>query len=391
MLLLDQAPVDIPGLRIAAATTPSRKVDGDFYAFHRHDHQHLDVIIADVMGKGIPAALLGAATRSQLLEALCHLLALPHEGRLPAPHEIVTLAQSRMAQHLLDLESFVTLGYLRFDLGCNRIEFVDCGHTGLIRRSVAAESSEMIHGANLPLGFRVGEIYKQLSVPFEVGDLFLLFSDGVTETRNPDGELFGEGRLLECVERNRTLEPTELIQAIRGATSDFSRSETHADDWTCVAVKVVDRPEQLARAELDIRSNLGELRRARELIRTVCRGLTPPPLDDEGIAQLELAVTEACSNVMKHAYRGEERQAIHLEVEVDAQNVSVLVHHLGPPFDPSTVPLPAFDGSQVSGFGVYLIAQSVDSVRYSQDERGRNCIALVKHRRDTTRTATPVK
>ncbi len=54
------------------------------------------------------------------------------------------------------------------------------------------------------------------------------------------------------------------------------------------------------------------------------------------------------------------------------------LHHLGPSFDPSEVPLPAFDGSRESGFGIYLIAKSVDEVRYYRDERGRNCIALTK-------------
>ena len=62
-------------------------------------------------------------------------------------------------------------------------------------------------------------------------------------------------------------------------------------------------------------------------------------------------------------------------------SVSIRLHHLGDPFDPSTVPPPALDGSQESGFGIYLITQSVDEVRYYRDERGRNCIALVKVRR----------
>jgi serine phosphatase RsbU (regulator of sigma subunit) len=64
-LLLDQPPVDVPGLRVAALTVPSQRIDGDFYIFLRHSDDSLDVIVGDVMGKGIPAALLGAATKSR--------------------------------------------------------------------------------------------------------------------------------------------------------------------------------------------------------------------------------------------------------------------------------------------------------------------------------------
>ncbi len=80
MLLLDEPPRDIPGLRVAALNIPSQRIAGDFYDFFTHQDESLDVIVADVMGKGIPAALLGAATKSHFTEALCHLMALSPAG-----------------------------------------------------------------------------------------------------------------------------------------------------------------------------------------------------------------------------------------------------------------------------------------------------------------------
>ena len=114
-LLLDRPPLDVPGLRVAALTIPSQQIDGDFYDFYRHENQRLDVIVADVMGKGIPAALLGAATKSHFIEALCHLMGASRDEALPQPKDIVTVAHAEMVQHLIDLESFVTLCYVRFD------------------------------------------------------------------------------------------------------------------------------------------------------------------------------------------------------------------------------------------------------------------------------------
>ena len=301
-------------------------------------------------------------------------------GNLPQPKEIVTLAHADMVHHLIELESFVTLCYARLDLNRCSLDLVDCGHTGIIHWRARTGLCEMLHGDNLPLGIRGGEIYDQISVPFEPADVLLFYSDGITEARNSARELFGVERLAECVRINRDLEPEALVEVIRKAVFTFSASDRLADDLTCVAIKVGERQLPLARAEIEIRSALTDLSRAREFVRTFCHHLPGSPLDEDSIAELELAVNEAASNIMKHAYHGRADQWIHLEAEAFPGQVLIRLHHLGDPFDPSAVPPPAFDGSRESGFGIYLITQSVDDVRYYRDERGRNCIALIKVR-----------
>jgi PAS domain S-box-containing protein len=380
MLLLDEPPRDIPGLRVAALTVPSQRIAGDFYHFFTHQDESLDVIVADVMGKGIPAALLGAATKSHFTEALCHLMALSPTGVLPAPREVVTLAHAGMGRHLIELESFVTLCYARVDLTHSRLDLVDCGHTGVIHARGRTDLCEMVHGDNLPLGIREGEIYDQVALPFEVGDVFLFYSDGITEAANVAGELFGPERLMTCVRTNSRLAPDALVGAIRESVLAFAGSAAPSDDLTCVAIAVGERQRPLARAELEIRSDLTELSRVRDFVRTFCRTLPGAPLADDSMAGLELAVDEAASNVMKHAYRGRSDQWIRLEAEAFPDRVSIRLHHLGESFDPARVRPPSFDASRESGFGVYLISRSVDDVRYYRDERGGNCIALVKLR-----------
>ena len=165
--------------------------------------------------------------------------------------------------------------------------------------------------------------------------------------------------------------------AIRKATLAFSGSSRLTDDLTCVVIKIEEPQHALARAELEIGSDLKELRRAREFVRLFCRDLAEP-LDEDSVARLELAVNEAASNIMKHAYQGRTDQLIYIDAVAFPTQVSVRLHHLGDPFDPSTISPPVLDGSQESGFGIYLITQSVDEVRYYRDERGRNCVALVK-------------
>jgi phosphoserine phosphatase RsbU/P len=380
-LLLDQPPRDLPGVHVAALTIPSQRIDGDFYDFFKHRDKCLDVIVGDVMGKGIPAALMGAATKSHFLQALSRLIALAPPGTLPEPKDIVTLAHSEVARQLIDLESFVTVCYARFDLEDRWVDFVDCGHTTTIHFRAHTGTCAMLQGENLPLGVSEREIYEQIRVPFDPGDVFLFYSDGLTETRNSAGELFGVERLAECVRTHGHLEPDALIDQIRQAAVAFSHSETFGDDLTCVAVRIEKREWPLSRAAIEMSSDLTELARARAFVRDVCATLPDPALDDESVSQLELAITEAASNVMMHAYRGRTDQQIQLDAEVFADRVVLRLHHLGESFDPEAVKPPAFDGSQEGGFGMYIIAQSVDEVRYDRDERGRNRISLVKNRR----------
>jgi len=143
-------------------------------------------------------------------------------------------------------------------------------------------------------------------------------------------------------------------------------------------VKVGEAPRSLARAELEIRSDLADLRTAREFVHDFCRMVPEGLLTRDDVTQLELAVNEAASNIMKHAYHGRADQRIQLDADAFPSRVSIRLHHLGDSFDPAAVSPPALDGSRESGFGLYLITKNVDDVRYSRDERGRNCITLVK-------------
>jgi PAS domain S-box-containing protein len=380
MLLLTQPPTDVPGVQIAALTIPSQRVDGDFYDFFKHDDQTLDVIVADVMGKGVPAALLAAATKSNFLEALCHLIAVSRGDRMPEPKEIVTLAHADMVRQLIDLESFVTLSYVRLDLARGRLELVDCGHTGMLALRENSAVCEIVHGDNLPLGIREGEIFDQIQMTFASGDLFLFFSDGLTELRDLHGESYGADRLADSVRRHRMLEPRSLVDAIRAEALAFAQSDRLNDDLTCVAVKIIDAERPLAHAELDIQSDLAHLGRARAFVREVCRLAPDEILGDREIAGLELAVNEAASNIMKHAYHGRRDQRIQLDGDAYRDRVVIRLHHLGDPFELDTAPPPALDGSRESGFGIYLMTNSVSDVRYSRDDRGKHCIALVMNR-----------
>jgi serine phosphatase RsbU (regulator of sigma subunit)/anti-sigma regulatory factor (Ser/Thr protein kinase) len=379
-LLLDQPP-DVPGLEIAALTIPSQRIDGDFYIFLTHPDRSLDVVVGDVMGKGIPAALLGAATKSEFLKALGYLLAVSRCGRLPQPKDIVMLAHAEIVRQLIHLESFVTLCYARLDPDQRSLSVVDCGHTGIVHWHAATGQCDILHGDSLPLGIREGEIFDQISAPFDPHDVLLFFSDGILEARNAAGELFGVKRLIAHVAANAGLQPALLADSIHQAVATFAGMARLTDDLTCVAVRVGEQPEAQAREGIEFLSDLRELRQVRRFVRRFCEALDNPAPGEDLVDALELAASEAASNIMRHAYHGRADQCIHLEAEARPDTVTVRFRHLGAGFDPAELAPAVLDGTRESGFGTYIIARSVDQVRYYHDERGRNCVSLTKHRK----------
>jgi len=128
-------------------------------------------------------------------------------------------------------------------------------------------------------------------------------------------------------------------------------------------------------------SELRQMAAVRTLVRDLCGRAWGAGVDEEALAQLELAVDEAASNVILHAYDGKPDVPFEVEVAADRDGVSVTLYHRGQPFDPGAVRAPSFDGSRESGFGLYIIRQAVDELNFFQDERGRHGMRMVKNRK----------
>ncbi len=374
VLLHGQVPKAFPRIQVAALSIPSRMIDGDFYDFIMPHEECLDVICGDVMGKGIPAALVGAATKSAFLRALNQLLSTNGQRRLPEPAEIVSRAHDEVVNQLITLESFVTLCYARFDLDAQQVRIVDCGHTATVQYRRRTDSCSLLKGVNLPIGFSEDEIYEQRSYPLEPGDLYFFYSDGLTEASDDEGEAFGEARLTSLLREHHALGPEALIAEIHRTLIEFAGREALGDDLTYVAVRVL--PAAVPHT-LEILSDPRNLGQCREFLREACRALAPNA-SEEVVCDLELAFNEAVANVMEHAYEEREDQPIHLEARAEKARIAFRISHQGRTFDPAAAPPPAFDGSKDGGFGLFIMAHLVDDVVYGSDAQGRHTITLIK-------------
>lgn len=230
---------DLPAVAVAAETKPSLGVDGDFYDFITHGPHVFDVLFGDVMGKGLPAALVAAGAKSFFMRSLARLLSALPAGQLPEPDEIVQRAHGYMTGRLATLDSFVSLHYARFDLAACTMRLVNCGHTPVLHFQAGRAGCTQVTVGNMPLGIHDRPIFAQITVPFAVGDVFVFYSDGVTEARNPQGGFYGADRLARLVVENQALPPRELLARLRADLETFTATNVWRDDVSCVVIKIL--------------------------------------------------------------------------------------------------------------------------------------------------------
>lgn len=237
MSLLPQGPLLMPGLALTAHCEPAREVGGDYYDFLPLDDQRLGVLIADVSGKGTSAALYMAELKGLILS-----LSEQHAS----PRELLIAANRIISQHL-DTRSFITMTYAVVDLRARTLTYARAGHCPLIYLPgphAAVRDVRILVPDGMVLGLKLdkGEMFARLlheeTLPLGPGDLFVLFTDGISEAMNPFDECFGEARLGELVREHGHLPFEELRERIIREIRAFVGSASQHDDMTMLLLKV---------------------------------------------------------------------------------------------------------------------------------------------------------
>ena len=382
LFLFGECPRKLDGGQVSALTIPCSLAAGDFYDFHQYSEHCFDVVVGDVMGKGMKAALFGAATVTRFLRSLKELILRSGDRAAPKPSEILTHVRAKMWRQLIELESFVTINYSRFDLKRKRLEFVDCGHLRVLHvPSDADDEYRFLEGANMPLGFSEHEPYEQTEIAFEQGDLFLYYSDGITEARDPQGRFFGTQRLVELVREHRHLDSEALVNLVMNHVEDFAQNGQLADDATCIAVQIRDQTAEAEpphAVEYEFASELGNLPAMRQHLRRFAQRRRRPALTDDDVVALELAVNEAAVNIIKHAYKGQRDKRIVLRLSRSEDSVQASLLYWGEAFEPEDVLPPTFDEGKEGGLGLFIIGQVMDHVQYDTGPDGSCQVKLTR-------------
>jgi sigma-B regulation protein RsbU (phosphoserine phosphatase) len=216
----------IAGLEMAGMMQPARGVGGDYYDYIPIDTHTIQFVIADVAGKGVPAALLMSATAAAMrLEANRERNMLEQVGRLNTEIGAVS-----------DNERFVTLLVAEIDTDKRVIRYVNCGHNPALLFRAKTGIVSPLNSSCPPIGLSSEETCQLSSDDLMTGDILVLYTDGVTEAENQLGDEFGFERLSATVRLGSSLSAEDLMSNIRNAAADFCGDDFH-DDVTILVVK----------------------------------------------------------------------------------------------------------------------------------------------------------
>jgi sigma-B regulation protein RsbU (phosphoserine phosphatase) len=379
-ILTAEPKIDNPAVDIAALTIPSQEVDGDFYNAMNISGDTFDILSGDVMGKSLPGAFIAAAVRNRFLQVKLDMAMLHPKGQLPGPAQIVAAVALRTTPEIIKLESFVSLTYSRFNLSSHRLNFVDCGHTPIIHFHRDTERCWLLKGRNSPLGFLANETYSEHSVFFSEGDILFFYSDGISEARNQNGDMFGEQRLVSVIEQNYEKPTRSIITAVKDAVIGFCEGNPLADDFTCLTVKLVDVPGSAsALREKIFPGDMTSLPGLRSFIEECLEEKTGIPFEKK--AQIIFAGNEAASNIIQYGVSrddGKEPAGFCLKVEMHPDWVCLCFLYGGKPFDLPQPKMPQIENMEERGYGIFIIEEFMDSIIYSGDIRGGRMISLAK-------------
>lgn len=361
MAALPGEPPTSPNFRLSASTTPAREVGGDFYDFFPVDRGRIAVLVADVSGKGITAALYMMTAKTLIKDTL------QAERDVAVALTKVNADLSRNNPANMFLTAWVGV----LDLETGMVEFVNAGHNPPIVRR-ANGSAEWITDKSGPvLAFMEKVSYRSHAFALAPGDTLFLYTDGVTEAMDTKEELFGDARLMETFAVAPSGEPDRLCRLVRTVVTAFAAGMPPADDLTVLAVEYVSRPQRFVRS----------FPVAQEGIRAASAFLdeTLAPLAKLAplAAPLHVILDEIASNIVKHSGAS----GFEVDIEISGTNVKLTFVDDGKPYDPLTHADPDTSARPeqraIGGLGILMVKKLADSIGYAR-EHNRNFLYVSK-------------
>ena len=222
----------LDGYDIAGKSIWCDETSGDYYDFIQPEdwkQEKVGIVVADVIGHGISAALLMTTVRASLRERILS------PGNGPA---IVSHVNNSLVKDIEELNLFVTMFYSEIDLSQKRFRWVHAGHEPAIVYDAAGDSFEMLGGDGVPLGVMDNWDYEEAEIGIDSGQIILIGTDGIKEAYNSHGEYFGNDRLMAVVRDHADKPAKDLLNEIFDALNRFRYPAERLDDETLVIIKV---------------------------------------------------------------------------------------------------------------------------------------------------------
>lgn len=342
---------------IFASLTPAKEVGGDLYDYFLHGDT-LWFCVADVSGKGVPAALVMALARSQFRTEARH-------GVSPsAVMSALNLSMSEVNESNL----FVTMFIGALDVTTGSLRYCNAGHNPPVI-VCDGEKSFLPVKPNLPFGL-IGDFpYKTAETSLKAGSTIFLYTDGLTESESVSKELFGEEKMFSILDSAKT--PEENVRNMSEALDAHAAGAEQSDDLTMLAIRF----NSYEFKSISFPNKTEELAAIPGFVESL-------GLSEELTQKLCLALDEAATNVVLYAYDEPGAGEVKIDALLSEEKISFKISDSGKPFNPLMAAEPNFDlpGAErpVGGLGIFLVKKLMDVVYYRRD-RGVNILRITKN------------
>jgi len=356
---------------IHALLLPAREIGGDFYDYFFVERDKLCICVGDVSGKGVPAALFMAVTKTMIKSTAT-------EDHSPA--SIMTRVNDEISQ---DNPScmFITLFLGILDVDTGEFRYTNAGHPYpyLKRPNGSVDTLKQVHGP--VVGAMDGVAYSEDSVNLARDDQLLIFTDGITEAMDLSDQLYGEQRVIELFQSVTDTGSDATVSATLNSVESFAGEAEQADDITILALRYCTEPRVVAgeRLEITIGNQLAEIDRVNDSFNELAeRCDIPMPVS----LKINMVFDELLTNVISYAYSDEESHSIEILMGCTDSRLSISISDDGAPFNPFTREDPdttlSLEEREMGGLGIHLVKNAMDETAY-QRRHNRNIVTLIKN------------
>ena len=361
-ILKEEVP-SIKKLDFGLLNVPSKELGGDYYEFIKITDTKSIVILSDIVGKGMTSGLLMAVLKSIFVQNIKKDL---------SPKDCLETLNNVIYNDPI-ITKFVPLFLCVIDSKNMTLTYANAGHEPplLIRGNKLIN----LEATGFPLGGFPDEVFTQRRVTLKENDILALFTDGITEIQNKSKQLFGTRRLTAFIRKNKTMTAAVLAKNIYNYIDGYADPSFRRDDITLILCKInsktktVTKSKLIAKKNITVSSKISNVKVIRKEIESVCQKLK---VKEEVISDLKLSVNEVHTNIIQHAYFGDESKEILFKLLFYDDKIEIIIRDYGASINIDKPSLKAqnIETLQGSGLGVFLYSTLMDNVEHKALEIG---------------------
>ena len=353
---------------IYASMTPAKEVGGDFYDFFLVDNNHLALVMADVSGKGIPAALFMMMSKILIQNQVIN-------GKSPA-EAIETVNNQICANNREEMFVTVWLGILNLKTGL--LTATNAGHEKPIIKKPDGNFEIYSDRHGFIVGGMEGMKYKEYQIQMEKHSKLFIYTDGVMEATNEDDELFGANNTLAVLNDIKDKTPDVILKTVKKRVDEFVGTAPQFDDLTMLCLEYNGQGDITDDEEITVDAEVSEISAVTEFVGERIQDL-PFSLKEKNL--IEIAVDEIMSNIANYAY-GDDRGKAYVLFNSNESGITLTFRDRGIPYNPLEKPDPDItlpvEARKIGGNGILIVKRIMDNVEYERTD-GFNILKLYKN------------